>query len=157
MSAPTDDIERAESARRLLVLADFLDTIPLKRFDYETWAGASWKGKKDLSCGTTACALGWATTIPAFKKLGLKLVRVKEYGEYIAFPVCGTAEGSDAACEPFLLSDGESLHLFTPHTRLWDGVTMVDGNYSPGEKATPKQVAKHIRSFVAKHRAPVST
>lgn len=48
------------SNNRLLKLAAFLDTVPPERFKYDTWAGEDWKGKPDLSCGTTACALSAA-------------------------------------------------------------------------------------------------
>lgn len=55
---------------RLLILADFLDTVPEDRFDMRRWADA---GFSDGKCGTRACALGWACTILEFQQLGLYL------------------------------------------------------------------------------------
>lgn len=114
--------------RRLLKLADKLDTVPRKQFDYSAWVGDDWKGAPDLSCGTTACALGWATTIPSFRRLGLKLntdwneVTMGEYRNFYA------------AALLFELSERDAMYLFAP------GPSEVD--------ATPKQVAKKIRQFV---------
>ncbi len=48
---------------RLQVLADFLLTVPVEKFDLATW-----------DCGTTACAVGHACQIPEFKKAGLRLI-----------------------------------------------------------------------------------
>ena len=75
------------TVRRLLKLADFLDSLPssaAQHFDLDTWFCHE---KKDHAhrvgpyitrralnhCGTTACALGWASTIPSFRKAGLKI------------------------------------------------------------------------------------
>jgi hypothetical protein len=72
------EISIEESNRRLLLLADFLEKLPPERFNYGEWVGKDWGGKQDLSCGTTACALGWACTMPEFQALGLKF-RSDEY------------------------------------------------------------------------------
>lgn len=75
----------ALAKRRLTKLADFMDALPkkaAKHFAMLTWVNhdgahehferGSVLDQDDLmTCGTTACALGWATTIPAFKKAGL--------------------------------------------------------------------------------------
>ncbi len=49
---------------RLEVLSKFLRTLPVKKFDIETWRS---------DCGTTACAIGWACTIPEFQEAGLEI------------------------------------------------------------------------------------
>lgn len=50
-----------------------------EHFDMQLWINHP-KALKDnftrknlMSCGTTACALGWAASLPSFKKAGLKL------------------------------------------------------------------------------------
>lgn len=64
--------------RRLLRLAKFLRRLAPRRFNFAQWIDRnSWKGKADLSCGTSACAVGWATTIPQFRRLGLRF-RVRD-------------------------------------------------------------------------------
>jgi len=128
-----------EGNRRLLVLAAFLDELPPERFDYTKWVGRDWGGAEDLSCGTVACALGWATTIPEFRELGLRLklgangssgavtLGDSEYASY------GTSIA--AAQELFCLTSLQVNLLFVPSGRALY------------EKSTPKQVADLIRSF----------
>lgn len=113
--------------KRLLKLAAFLRTVPRRRFDYSTWIGEDWKGAQDLSCGTTACAMGWAATMPEFRRLGLRL------DEGVP-SLDGNGDGFDAAQELFGLELSESIDLFAPD----------DGEAN----ATPKQVAKKIEQFV---------
>lgn len=137
--------------RRLLKLADFLDTLPRTRFNYESWVGDDWKGAADLSCGTTACALGWATTIPSLRKAGLVMRRdgyPSEYKGYVSLRrTLGEPEGvssSTAAEEVFGLDYDEFEYLFIPG-HFGGEFDLPD---SPDEGATAKQVAKHIRRFV---------
>lgn len=132
----------AKYLRRLGKLASFLETLPRERFNYNHWVGDDWKGKENLSCGTTACALGWAATMKPFRKLGLRLVMPENDWSppFVAlkdenFPDTpgdwGTSQ--DAITEVF---GTESHDLFFP---------------SDDElKATPKQVAKKIRRFIRK-------
>lgn len=128
--------------RRLLKLADFLQELPRKRFDYGHWVGDNWGGAADLSCGTTACAWGWATTIPLFRKLGLRLkYRTKNsIAAYVGMiEVPKKFDTPSAAASRILdLAYNEYLKLFVPgHDKTLS------------YHATPKQVAKHIRNFVA--------
>lgn len=128
--------QRATGKRRLLKLADVLDTIPRKRFDYDEWVGPDWEGAPDLSCGATACALGWATTVPAFRRLGLSLVKLSYGGADPVLRVPGkrNAYKQDAAARLFNLTEIETEYLFLP--------TETELN------ATAKQVARKIRRFV---------
>ncbi len=127
-------------AKRLLKLADFLDALPRGRFSYSTWVGKNWKGKQDLSCGTTACALGWATTMPEFRKLGLRLFPPQDgMGARVGLKNRPGTDEYDAAGEVFGLGFYDTQELFVPGDR---------GEDKPGDKATAKQVAKHIRRFV---------
>lgn len=58
---------------RLLKLADLLETVDPSRFDMDRWHSGSRfnENKLKFGCGTTACAGGWACTIPSFKRAGL--------------------------------------------------------------------------------------
>ena len=74
------------AVRRLTTLADYMQALPKsanKHFDMGDWFshyGEHEHGfqsgtpitRHDLTlCGTVACAIGWAATIPAFKRAGL--------------------------------------------------------------------------------------
>lgn len=127
-------------ARRLLKLADFLDTLSEDRFDFGTWVGCGWEPGEDLvSCGTTACALGWATAIPEFQKLGLRMKRAPDGWNHpgIARHRGDADRQSERASEVvFGLSPKEHDFLFQP-------------GFALHSTATKAQVAKHIRKFVA--------
>lgn len=135
---------------RLLLLADFLEKMPEERFDYVSWVGYGWQGKPDLSCGTTACALGWATTIPELRDAGLRLVKV--YSRYdgsrshtfvtsVEYPetydaIDGNRYSIMAAKEVFGINSLEANSLFVPDTFMH-------------EESTAKDIAELIRYFVA--------
>jgi hypothetical protein len=139
--------------RRLLKLASFLEALPRKRFDFNSWVGDTWKGKSNLSCGTTACAFGWATTMAIFRKLGLRMSRDRNgfptihlVGQDVNDRWTNTAD--IAANVIFGLDDQEFEYLFLP-TYDYDPITGLEKNFGrkPGSNATPKQVAKHIRRY----------
>lgn len=111
--------------RRLLKLAAFLRKLPRKRFNYESWVGEDWQGAPSLSCGTTACALGWATTMPIFRRLGLRLESIRDEDGFRNGYVSGPY------LEVFAL---DSDDLFYPDAG--------ESNW------TPKQVAGKIERFV---------
>lgn len=130
-------------AKRLLKLASFLDKLPRKRFNFTHWAGLDWQGKPDLSCGTTACAFGWSTTIPAFRRLGLRMYK-HNYADDLSVPWIGMKgdhrynAAPRAAKAIFGLNYDEFTFLFIPTISL-------------PENASAKDVAKNIRRFV-KHK-----
>lgn len=124
--------------RRLLKLAAFLEKLPPERFDYRYLVGAGWKGKPDLSCGTTACALGWAAAMPEFRRLGLAL-RPAPMGVVVRMRAHPKWHSWQAAEHVFAIDYRGFEQLFLPGT---DGALQGD--------ATAKQVARHIRKFVAK-------
>jgi hypothetical protein len=105
-----------ESNRRLAKLSKFLRTkVPTDRFDYGHWVGAHWKGKADLSCGTSACAAGWATTIPEFRRRGLRL-ECDDYGGRIVFyDGYVYRSGISAVVRFFGLDFEDARMLFVPH------------------------------------------
>jgi len=123
---------------RLLGLVALLRKLPPEKFNYNTWVGVDWKGKQDLSCGTTACALGWATTMPQLRRLGLRLSK-----DFSVMLLNKTYDPIDAACEVFGLTYSEAEFLFVPGQYTKWGT-------SPEDNATAKQVAAHIERFVRK-------
>lgn len=136
-------VGRQMNKKNLLKLATFLDNLPRKKFEFERWFGDLAKEPKaDLSCGTKACALGWAATIPAFKKLGAGI----ELEECWSGPWAAR----------FTL-DGRVCYFHDLAIRLFDidendaGLLFIQGPRLPRnrENPTPKDIAKHIRKFVA--------
>ena len=147
------------NTRLLLKLADLLEKLPAKRFDYSRWVGRDWAGASDLSCGTVACALGWATTMPALRRRGLRL---SEWHNVILVPTAMNGLNKAQIVEEdlddaftvgayaFDLTLNESTYLFAPErVGLWDEKRKERLPYSPPGNAKPKTVAKHIRRFVA--------
>ena len=109
----------ATHKRRLLTLAALLKKLPPRRFTMRKWVGWDWSGDPTLSCGTSACALGWATTIPSLRRLGLRLdlgegcvvLRRKRRDAVVAY-----FDGyKTIASELFGLTDVEADKLFMPH------------------------------------------
>ena len=129
---------------RLLLLAEFLENeVSESRWNYRRIVGGNWGGAPDLSCGTTACALGWATTIPELRDAGLRLflftaTPVKD----LAYP-CLYLDGTkifEAACKVFGITMNEANFLFNPSDQ---------DSETPSPDASAAEVAQHIRAFVA--------
>lgn len=146
-------------ADRLNLLANFLDTLPAKRFDFNRWVGEDWKGKPDLSCGTTACGLGWATTMPEFQALGLKLRSDNPLLLSTAIPATQTVFEKykkdlvgnrhwrivvETCAEIFGLNEEETIFLFTPNDIFSD----AEEDKKLDMNATPQELANHIRKFL---------
>jgi len=153
---------------RLLRLADFLDKLSPEKFAFSSWVGKTWQGLPDLSCGTTACGLGWASAMPEFQALGLHLTsyspcggrdipthpRLRDDKEHVFF------EGTCFATRViFGLDQDETELLFVPTDDDNDIESAVDEEDlmdpdDEGEdgrlsrRSTPKRLAKHIRTFV---------
>lgn len=103
--------------QRLATLAAYLrESVPDSQFDMNVWVGDDWQGDPDLSCGTSACALGWATTIPSFREAGLTLVRDRDYhhGGHVELhtPEVIRTNSIEAASEFFDISESQADHLF---------------------------------------------
>ena len=120
------------NAERLLLLADFLETkVPKVNWYYGLIYGREFvRSTRDVvSCGSTACAVGWAAFVPELKD------------EIDVFKPWETAQSA------FGLSYAEMLYLFQPCPN--------DDQCSPlGPNATAAEVASHIRSFVASGGLP---
>jgi len=157
--------------KRLLKLADFLDELPRKLFDFGTVATVGEEGltpaqalKAGPKCGTVGCAMGWAPVV--FPRI-LKYAKVNEvypnetwYDEdlkqlYIALrDESGLDPGTESyrkndysliASKVFDIPESEAQALFTPGDTDWEIPALM--NELP-ETATPKQVAKRIRRYV---------
>ena len=120
---------------RLIFLANFLDTVPKSRFDLDSWRSTTNEisDRQFLSknCGTTACAVGWACTLPQFQALGLK------FRQYPVLSRKGKPDkgGWDAVEEFFDIKQTESAYLF------------LASRYEESESG-PSDVAARISKFV---------
>lgn len=110
----------ATGKRRLLKLADFLASLKLKRgqFDMRKWAHEVVDGRP--KCGTAACAAGWASAIPSFRRAGYRLIRNRNYSIGNIFgqaflPAIGRKRGDDALRHFFDISGQECIELFGSH------------------------------------------
>jgi len=137
-------ITRETGLRRLLYLARLLEKLPRRRFYFGTWVGGKWKGSPDLSCGTAACAFGWATTVKQWRKEGLRLGRD---GPYIYGARTQEATVVHAARAIFAITEPEMTYLFVPDWS-WSYLSADASNL---------EAAAHIRKFVAGHRRGKST
>lgn len=135
------------NAERLLKLASFLETVPEKGFKFVQWFRGDTCDITD--CGTIGCGLGWATAVPEFRDLGLKIFKVSD-GWKSGYPAIRPAEDitgqwvatCEATREIFGLTEDETEYLFTPNEDGYDDERLP-------EDATAKELAAHIRRFVA--------
>lgn len=130
---------------RLLKLAAFLRLLPPEKFNLSYWVSndeGSLYGCEEINlktCGTKACAMGWATAMPLFRRLGLVL-----HSGNSADPAIVAIEREDlkyscyqpmaVARQMFAISYVEAELLFAP------GVQDIE--------ATPLEVAGFIERFV---------
>lgn len=134
------------NTHRLEVLRDYLRVSTIAhtpgRFNLATWAGNPdhpWEGKPDLSCGTSACAVGLATTIPEFAAAGLKLEQLYEGGVGLVYmdAESGHTYNSFHAVQKFFdISASEANRLFSV------------GSYDSEELTTADEVADRIQSVL---------
>ena len=129
---------RRTTRARLLRLAAFLETVPNRRFYMYSWFDDIKAGgvvcdlppPTKTRCGTSACALGWATSIPAFRRAGLT---VRMYKGDMIRPLFGRLEGEDAAKAFFGITTSEVEELFL------------------GDQVTPKKKARELRTVAARY------
>lgn len=139
------------NVRLLTILADFLDQLPSDQFDLHTWLETGNLNDKAVAeltvaemlaekdCGTTACAIGWACTIPEFQEAGLKY-HYDYDGIYVGQPPAdGVTDGSTIQQVARLLdlTIFQANHLFMPHY------------YTDWDCVTPKGVADKIRLLMS--------
>lgn len=142
------------NSKRLLKLADFLDKLPRSHFNFKEIRSES-APTRQLKCGTTGCAIGWCPSV--FPRL-CRAVSIPTAWDESMTVVVGRRKlsidgefdengdwGASHAVAGKHLFDMPLQHaqlLFTP-----DLPSPADDRCLPGS-ATPKQVAKRIRTYV---------
>lgn len=133
--------------RRLLKLADLLEADAKNpngvKFDLGTWGWST--TKPDVSCNTTACAMGVAALSGAFEYDGLTyFTRENGHSGILIEVECQGRRGTAAAARLFRITRRAADWLFLED---WydDSTTGADGEFA---------VAKRIRDFVAGTVAP---
>lgn len=131
--------------KRLLKLADFLETVPAKAFNIRNWQrdpATKPEGKTPGECGFAGCAVGWAVHAKLFR--GLKFGEY-EYGSNV--PHYQGEYEWEAVSTLFDINNGcNGTGQFQDAEFLFCGLSY---DIDP----TPKQVAKRIRAFVASNGA----
>lgn len=126
---------------RLGILADFLDTVPPEKFDLKDWYISGdvdfEHGPSPYNCGTTACAIGWATAIPEFQAAGFAIYLDNPL--FIDHGLLNEAQftGWDAVERFFGLTYTEAQVLFSA------------SYYNLADIRDPVAVAERLREFVA--------
>jgi len=107
--------------------------------DYDKWDGKN----QQLTCGTSACAIGLASTLPIFRRLGLRLKKVSD--DWVTTTVQPYIRGGANSYNQSYIDVAEKLGLdveeycalFTPDAPpSWFA-----------DNASPQDVARNIRSF----------
>lgn len=149
-----------------------------QQFKYDHFLGNDWEGAPDLSCGTTACALGWGTAIPEFQKKGLAfkmspstrwdnearcvVPRIGKNGKQ-AFDGALALNGKvmdefEIGAKFFGIKMEESNYLFCPsmflHVDYGNSEVIPDFPISPKVSASAGEVADHIMMFVKRRMTP---
>lgn len=145
------------NTRLLKILADFLESgaVEPEKFNLGTWIDEDIEAEtfpelerklkeSEFSCGYTACAIGWACTLPEFKEAGLRFD--------LGFNV------------PYVESEGEphsgaDWTAIDPLAKLFDTTTenitwlFLPSSYDETEEnpITPISVAERIRDLIAEH------
>lgn len=143
--------------KRLLKLADFLDKLPRKKFNFTEVVSGKETPNKTLTCGSQACAIGWCPVV---------FPRLTEYHATLGWPITSSflvvkmkgwnfSGGSISSIEQvgralFGLSSPEAYALFVPSRGEWQCVEARRLGLKPlGGEATPKQVAWNMRKLVS--------
>jgi hypothetical protein len=136
---------------RLLRLAAFLDDLSPHEFNLDHWVGdmkfadqieVIAKGHIERGCGTTACALGWAATIPEFREAGFGLAGVE--GRHL-LPIYKDAKGRE-------FSDFQAaMHFFNLSSEVVTDVFYWRGYGVDVADVTPAEVASKLRKIVSKY------
>lgn len=132
------------NTKRLLKLAEFLETVPEERFDLSNWA----TGKLE-DCNTAACAVGWACAIPEFKEAGLYLV-IPEDADLCCCPKFCNLCGFDAVQSFFDLTRDQAEVFDVVHYLDRDSEGLLSQSVEDF-KVVPKTVAAEIHKMVEKH------
>lgn len=146
----------AVAKRRLNTLIEYMDTLKVAGGHFKMRQWIAHKGrvatinvhgidgkspvKKEqlLECGMSACAAGWACTVPSFQRAGLMMKAGDFSDDTNLRPVYGGEEHFDAIIKFFDLNERQARRLFGPYRR--------DVN-------TPKEWATSARKIVAQFAA----
>lgn len=125
-------MNRSTSNTRLLKLADFLDTLKTKQFNFDSCID----GRDNHGCGTVCCAIGWTPAV---------------FPELVDWDdPCLTSWNFDQiAYRLFDIGDDAITYLFVPGFLTCDTTNRFGKRLS--RNTTPGVVARRIRKFVAKH------
>lgn len=134
---------------RLIVLRDFLTTVPEHRFEMARWFENPESNDRLDACGFAGCAAGWATTIPAFNAAGFR----RDHNSILyAAPGSGVFYSDWRACERFFFGNNSR--------QSWDDTCLLfDGDrYKPDDWdgpfdqsiVTPQMVADRIDKLLAR-------
>ena len=121
------------NAERLLKVCEVLSKVPAKKFDLAIWIDRDRDNYGKGTCGTVACAIGWAAQDPWFKRRGLRL------NEYDLPKVRGfdNTPTWDAISAFFDIDVYEVQYLF------------LSAHYVHYDKTTKYEVIERIKKFVA--------
>ena len=138
--------EKHMNIQRLQTLAAFLRTVSQEHFDLRSWrssVGCEYASDEDLTtlqCGTTACAVGWACSMPEFQAQGLTWgtdgISPAGYPVYAPTETKECSASWEAVEEFFDISYNTAEHLF------------ASDKYA--ENATAVQVADRIEEVIAR-------
>jgi hypothetical protein len=104
------------------------------------------KKNRPIHCRTTACALGWAASIPSFRRAGFKLLMQRSVDGEVQYILHYKGEKYfSAACEFFDIILNDAYLLFSPD------------HYKLKDRSNPKIVAKHIRQFIKEQTAETTS
>lgn len=158
-------VSRAIGDRRLLKLADILDTVPRSGFNMRSWIsprgnrtgeltaaqavsvaiseGIAAMSTRVVECGFAGCAIGWATSDKSFRRAGLVL----------SFDSGDVENGWGAAPRPSLLEDGEIVAHDYDAIGVFFGMPYwhAEAMFGPQSYALgvrPETVANAIRRYV---------
>lgn len=164
-------MQRKHSDARLLKLADYLEKLPRGAIKMDAWltdnkVGDNYttlerlnglaevkKGRKVKlkaapveevrGCGFAACAVGWACTIPEFRKAGLRLEAKQEskHDSFAMWPKYNGLKGFEAAAKFFGIEPETAEYLFDGDSFGWSA------------KPRPSSVARRLRKVVERRAA----
>lgn len=146
-------VSKSVGNARLTKLALFLLALPEGHFDYGLVRAGPKQTIQKVSCGTTACAMGWTPNVPCLRKAGVVL---KVYTSEEGTDVCdatirlGRNYGFDAAAKLFGISLIDAYYLFDPFSERPIELPDTMAAKAPAYEASAKDVAMHILQYVAK-------
>lgn len=145
----------AEGSRRLNLLANLLEErVKPERFDLRTWSA---EACEEGSCGTSACAVGWACSFPEFIEMGLSMSKDFDpaYGVFpqgvssdVAMDHYNAYTGWDAVCHCFGIYHDQATMLFD----FYEYHGNNDCDYDNQTEVTIPEVVARIRNFTSKPR-----